>query len=207
MFENQLTRGTNHGWWVGAVFVALAVSFICDWWGDRKIIREQPVVQERFYSTHPVREPFVEAQTKTAGFEYACNSCHALMKPPQEPRKLMAEHEEIVMKHEPGMSCYTCHNREDRDMLNDIYGRLVSFEQSENVCRRCHGPRFRDWKRGIHGRPSGYWDEAKGEFMNVTCVYCHNPHEPHFDPMQPSPPPSRDDFMKKDNHTETHHER
>lgn len=205
MIENQLTPKTSHGWWVGAVLIALSVSFIYDIWGDRKIIREHPLVEERFYSPHPVRKPFVTARTTTAGFDYACNSCHALMDPPQEPRELIAEHEDIVLRHEPAMTCYTCHNREERENLNDIYGTLMSFEQSENICRNCHGPQSRDWKLGIHGRLSGYWDKAKGESRNMTCVYCHNPHTPRLEPMKPSPPPRRDDFITKNDHLTGRH--
>ena len=125
-------------------------------------------------------------------------------------RPLIAAHKDIVLEHEEAMTCYTCHSRKNREMLNDIYGTEVAFEKSGDICRRCHGPRYRDWKLGIHGRPTGYWDKTKGERVNLTCVYCHNPHTPQFDPMPPSPPPIRDNYIiegqDQGKNKETHHE-
>jgi formate-dependent nitrite reductase cytochrome c552 subunit len=114
---------------------------------------------------------------------------------------LIAEHQDIVMDHEAAMTCYTCHSRTNRERLVDIYGTEVAFEQSENICRRCHGPRYRDWKLGIHGRLMGYWDTTKGTSTNITCVGCHDPHAPQFQRMRPSPPPSRDHYITEGRNT------
>lgn len=195
MFNNLPSKGSYYGWWIAGVLFLLAVSFVLDFWGDRKTIRDHALVEKRFYSTDSVRDPFAAAETTSAGFRFGCNDCHAIMEPPAVARKTIAEHEEIVLHHEQAMTCYTCHSRDDREMLNDIYGTKVSFEESEQLCRRCHGPRYRDWKIGIHGRPMGYWDKTKGESKNLTCVYCHNPHAPRFLPMPPAPPPHHDNFI------------
>lgn len=205
MFDNLPNKGSGYGWGIAGVLFLLAVSFMLDLWGDRKIIRDHPLVEKKFYSTDTVRDPFAAAETTSAGFRFGCSDCHSIMEPPQVPRKLIADHEEIVLDHEEAMTCYTCHSRDDREMLNDIYGTKVSFAESEQICRRCHGPRYRDWKIGIHGRPMGYWDQTKGESKNLTCVYCHDPHAPQFKPIKPSPPPHRDDFIP-DFSGEGHHE-
>ena len=184
-----------HEWWISCVLLLLAVSFVFDIWGDKKVIREHHPVDPKYYSTDTVRHAFEKPQIDQAGYEFDCNSCHELFEAPLEIPQLIAEHEDIVLRHEPAMTCYTCHSRTNRDKLNDIYGTEIPFDESVNLCRRCHGPRYRDWKFGIHGRVIGYWDPAKGAGKNLACVYCHDPHAPKFPLMEPSPPPSRDDFI------------
>lgn len=204
MYDDKKSTGTNYGWWISGVLVLMTLSFVFDIWGDKRTVREQPLVEKVFYSVDPVRTPFAKAEMTQAGFKFNCNECHQNMEPPLTMRKLIAEHQDIVLQHEEAMTCYTCHSRKSREDLIDIYGTKVPFEESHNICRRCHGPRFRDWKRGIHGRPLGYWDKIKGESTNITCVYCHNPHAPQFQLMKPSPPPTRSDYITGDK--ETHHE-
>lgn len=184
-----------HGWWIACVLFLLAVSFVFDIWGDKRVIRQHPPVERKYYSTDTVRQPFVAAQTNEAGYRFNCNSCHEHLEPPQQIRKLIAEHQDIIIDHEAAMTCYTCHSRRNREMLNDIYGTEVAFGESENICRRCHGPRYRDWELGIHGRLMGYWDTTKGPSTNMTCVSCHDPHAPKFGAMRPSPKPSRDNYI------------
>lgn len=195
MHKSEHKNDPPYAWWISIVFVLLAVSFALDIWGDKKEIREHPPVEEVYYSTHPVREPFASAKTKQGAFVYDCADCHQNLEPPDENRPLVGAHTDIVLHHEQAMSCYTCHSKNNREQLMDIYGKEVSFEQSDQLCRRCHGPRYRDWELGIHGRPMGHWDTTKGERHNLTCVYCHDPHQPKFQPMKPSPPPSRNNFL------------
>jgi len=204
MEDQKKRQNPDHTWWIAIVFLLMAASFIFDVWGDKKTIRENPLVEEEYYSTDLVREPFAEAKITQAGFKFNCNSCHDHVDSPETPRKLIAEHEDIFLDHEEVMTCYTCHSRENREKLTDIYGTEVAFEKSEDICRRCHGPRYRDWKLGIHGRPIGYWDKTNGKQKNATCVYCHDPHAPKFALMEPSPPPIRDHFIM--GNKEEHHE-
>jgi hypothetical protein len=48
---------------------------------------------------------------------------------------------------------------------------------------------YRDWKAGIHGKRTGYFEG--GQRMYMLCVHCHNPHDPAFRPLKPEPPPHR----------------
>ncbi|OGX35527.1 MAG: hypothetical protein A3C36_05470 [Omnitrophica WOR_2 bacterium RIFCSPHIGHO2_02_FULL_52_10] len=188
-------KGMAHGWWIACVLLLLAISFVFDMWGDKRLIREHKPVDPKYYSTNTVRHAFEKAETAQAGYQFECSSCHELMEPPLQIPKLIAEHEDIVLRHEAAMTCYTCHSRTNREVLNDIYGTEVAFGESENICRRCHGPHYRDWKLGIHGRVMGYWDKTKGPSTNKTCVSCHDPHAPKFPLMEPSPKPSRDHYI------------
>jgi hypothetical protein len=108
------------------------------------------------------------------------------MTPDRRPRKLQGMHEEIVLKHMPGGWCFDCHHPGNRDKLRLANGRLIGFEESYNLCGQCHGTILREWKAGLHGRRTGYWN---GEKQYLLCVHCHWPHEPKFKQIKPLPPP------------------
>lgn len=197
MSDRKKRTEPSYGWWIAGILLLTMLSFIFDIWGDKKVIREHPLVEQKYYSTDPVRQSIAKAKAEIqhGGFEFNCNNCHQHFEPPEISRKLIGAHQDIIIHHEEAMTCYTCHSRDNHEKLNDIYKTEVAFENSENICRRCHGPRYRDWKLGIHGRPTGYWDKTQGESKNITCVYCHNPHAPKFQLMEPSPPPHRDNYI------------
>ncbi len=84
--------------------------------------------------------------------------------------------------------CLDCHNPEDYDKLTRLNGESLSFNESHLLCGECHGPKLRDWDKGIHGRTTGYWDLDQDEdnlSMRRLCVECHPPHSPAFPAMQP----------------------
>ena len=102
-------------------------------------------------------------------------------------RDLTAFHTEIELRHdEENRWCLDCHDATDRDSLHLANGDLVSFDESYRLCGQCHGEKYRDWREGVHGRRSGEWNGHKSYLL---CAHCHNPHEPHFQPIQPEPAP------------------
>ncbi|MGD2079556.1 MAG: hypothetical protein PVJ36_00300 [Nitrospirota bacterium] len=138
---------------------------------------------------HKVPEFFVPPPPFSEGI-YPCSQCHAGMEPNPERRELMF-HTEIAEAFDHAKEqrwCLDCHNAEDRDWLRSAAGSLISFEESYYLCGQCHGTIFRDWKAGIHGRRTGYWN-GKKEYR--LCVHCHNPHSPRFKPLTPLPPPEK----------------
>ena len=56
-------------------------------------------------------------------------------------------------------------------------------------CAKCHGPVYRDWENGSHGRINGYWDQSRGTQTRRRCIECHDPHAPRFAPLTPAPGP------------------
>lgn len=119
---------------------------------------------------------------------FPCSECHADMEVDPKQREL-AYHEEIAegFSHAKEQRwCFDCHNPDDRDKLRLASGRLISFEKSYYLCGQCHGTIFRDWKAGIHGKRTGFWN---GKKKYRLCVHCHNPHQPRFKLMKPLPPP------------------
>jgi predicted CXXCH cytochrome family protein len=102
------------------------------------------------------------------------------------------EHSDIVMGHgEHGRNnnCFNCHNETNLLLFQSRDGRQLAFADSTPLCGSCHGPTYRDWEAGAHGRISGYWDRKLGPFKRQDCVNCHNPHSPKFPSREPAPGP------------------
>jgi len=60
-------------------------------------------------------------------------------------------------------------------------------------CGQCHGTQFRDWRSGIHGKRTGYWN---GEKEYWICIRCHNPHNTKFQKIAPKPAPMAPHMIK-----------
>ena len=86
--------------------------------------------------------------------------------------------------------CFNCHNRTNRDTFVDDAGGEIPWNQPPLLCGKCHGPVYRDWQHGSHGRTNGYWDKTRGPQERRKCVECHDPHRPPFAPMVPAPGPA-----------------
>ena len=94
------------------------------------------------------------------------------------------------MKHGLNTWCLSCHHSENRDAFVDDRGEEIPWDQPQLLCAKCHGPVFRDWQHGAHGRTNGYWDKSQGEQTRRKCIECHDPHQPPFPPMRPAPGPN-----------------
>jgi hypothetical protein len=120
---------------------------------------------------------------------FPCSDCHAGMTPNLKRRELTDFHTEIVLHHAEGQRwCLDCHNPQDRDTLRLVSGEVISFSESYRLCGQCHGDKFRDWRVGIHGKRTGFWN---GDKQYLLCAHCHDPHAPAFKPLKPLPPPHR----------------
>jgi hypothetical protein len=120
---------------------------------------------------------------------FPCSQCHDPKTLPPNPqrRKLEAMHDDIVLKHdEQHRWCLDCHDLQDRDHLHSASGEKIEFTESYKLCGQCHGTMLRDWRAGVHGKRTGYWNGRK---QYLLCVQCHNPHQPVFTPLAPKPPP------------------
>lgn len=139
-------------------------------------LQDRPEPEERLEVPPPPFSPGI----------YPCSMCHGMM-PANPTRRDLAFHGEIVLRHdEEHRWCLDCHNAEDRDWLHLASGELVPFEESYRLCGQCHGEKYRDWRAGVHGRRSGEWN---GHKTYLLCAHCHDPHQPHFKPIEPMPAP------------------
>lgn len=119
---------------------------------------------------------------------FPCSDCHADMEADPVPRELDM-HEEIAERFDHARQqrwCLDCHNPGERDSLRLADGSLIGFDRSYILCGQCHGTIYRDWKAGVHGKRTGFWNGRK-EYR--LCVHCHDPHNPRFKPIRPEPAP------------------
>lgn len=120
---------------------------------------------------------------------FPCNDCHSELEANSQRRELVDMHDDIIFNHDSeNRWCLACHSTFDRDSLVLAGGKLLAFNESYKLCGQCHGPKYRDWKLGIHGKRTGEWN---GEKQYLLCVHCHDPHSPKFKSLQPEPPPRR----------------
>lgn len=127
---------------------------------------------------------------------FPCTGCHSDLKPNPERRALVEMHDDIdaMFTHDNEHRwCLDCHDLNNRDSLRLASGKKIGFEESYKLCGQCHGDKYRDWRAGVHGKRTGNWD---GEKLYRLCVSCHNPHAPRFAPIQPLPPPVRQEDIK-----------
>ena len=125
---------------------------------------------------------------------FPCSNCHADIPPNPERRPLEGMHSDIVFTHDAEHRwCLDCHDEKNRDQLRLASGAPVPFTESYRLCGQCHGTQYRDWREGIHGKRTGYWNGPK---RYLLCVNCHNPHSPRFAPLKPLPPPIRPQFLR-----------
>lgn len=121
---------------------------------------------------------------------FPCSSCHEGLEVNTKRRELTEAHQDIRLHHAENVRwCLDCHNPADRDRLRLANGDPVEFTESYVLCGQCHGPTYRDWKAGIHGKRTGYF--SGGKAMYYLCVNCHNPHDPKFKSIKPEPAPFR----------------
>jgi len=125
---------------------------------------------------------------------FPCSQCHAEQEPNPQRRQLEM-HEDIQLNHgQQNRWCLDCHDAANRDMLHLADGELLDFKKSYRLCGQCHGPKLRDWRQGIHGKRTGFWNGRK-EYL--LCVHCHNPHSPRFQKIEPEPPPRKPGNIKQ----------
>jgi hypothetical protein len=143
-----------------------------------------------------------------------CYACHDKAKPPQVKLDtnnnviLPKEHEDLVLRHgrnNRNNQCFNCHDQANLDRLLTRDGRRLEFKDSSLLCASCHGPTYRDWEVGVHGRISGYWDRQAGEITRKDCTSCHDPHAPRFPPLKPAPAPHALHPSKSSNQKERTH--
>ena len=139
--------------------------------------------------TTPVQGEIEPLLYKRTGFEYTCNECHKDINTLQKYYKPAGEHRNIRLNHGLNVNCLNCHHQNDRNSYAAYGNDKIPSEDSYRVCMKCHGPIFRDWEAGIHGRVNGYWAVELGPQKKLDCTQCHDPHSPAFKPLIPMPKP------------------
>ncbi|MFT0714725.1 cytochrome c3 family protein [Flagellimonas lutimaris] len=115
---------------------------------------------------------------------YACIECHS--KPLNEMKGANGQkaHWDIKINHAAieTMDCATCHNPDNMNNLKSLTGTDIDYNLSYKLCAQCHSKQFEDWKGGAHGKKVAGWAPPRA---SMTCVNCHNPHNPGFETRWP----------------------
>lgn len=180
-------------------FLALAGSFLLLPWARHQPLPTNPPTPPEFTNTATVRlsaGDLFRTDGDTSGF--ACYSCHDAKKALKIEFNdagdviLPEPHKDLVMRHgAKGRNdhCFNCHDPKNLEQLRVRDGQAFKLTEGNQLCGACHGPTFRDWERGIHGRRSGFWDRKRGEATRTDCTSCHDPHSPAFPRIAPAPRP------------------
>jgi formate-dependent nitrite reductase cytochrome c552 subunit len=126
----------------------------------------------------------------------ACVTCHSLKKSdplPADATELDQFHKGLKLSH-GDLVCGQCHETGRVDVLRRADGKTLPMAEVMSLCAQCHGPQYRDYRRGSHGGMNGHWDLSRGPRVRNNCVDCHDPHAPKFVPAMPVLPP-KDRFL------------
>jgi hypothetical protein len=137
----------------------------------------------------PIRQPKLRPEYVSGVYTYRCSDCHKIIPSPAETNRTLTQHTEIRLDHGINARCFNCHHPTQRDAFVDDYGGEIPWTQPQLVCAKCHGPVYRDWEHGSHGRLNGYWDAGRGPQIRRRCIECHDPHQPQFASLVPAPGP------------------
>lgn len=121
------------------------------------------------------------------GWTYNCMECHKLFPAKWHYDRPMNEHKDLKLDHGNNRFCLNCHHPKNRNAFVDYDGAEIAQADVVQLCAKCHGPTYRDWQAGVHGRQNGHWDAKKGDKTKLRCIQCHDPHAPNFQAMKPQP--------------------
>ena len=155
------------------------------WWGD-PFDGTQPMGEMPIEADYLKGEAVVKPRTGKLALYAICGvACHngtfPVKNDDRNPRTLIM-HQDVVpdamnLQHgRGGIWCLDCHHSDKRNKLGDNFGNEISFDQSQKLCGKCHGPVYRDWRDGIHGKRIGEW-ASDGKKRWFVCTECHNPHD------------------------------
>jgi len=182
-----------------AGFLSLALAFSLHLWGETRLPAQIALVDPALLAPTTFRTSYVQMVSAKADLaDFDCYGCHEKSKPPTlrfDTNMVIIvpkEHADVVMshgRHNRNNNCYNCHDEQNLELFQTRDGHPVKFENSPALCGSCHGPTYRDWEAGVHGRTGGYWLASAGERHRQICVDCHNPHNPKIPGRHPFPPP------------------
>lgn len=190
------------------------------WWGD-PLDGTVPMGAQPLEADYSKGKAVVKPRSPKLGMLPLCGTvCHNGIVPPvpkdKNPRQLMM-HQDIVpdsMKLSHGRGaiwCLDCHHPTQRNKLIDNFGKPVSFDEPQVLCGKCHGPIYRDWRDGIHGKRIGEW-ASTGTKRWFVCTECHNPHDVQqgnrnsgFAQLEAERTPQLPKGMKTADHERQHH--
>jgi hypothetical protein len=153
---------------------------------DEKHVDAVLMITEKKFPVHTRyrTEPFWTETRKDKMQRFECSQCHNNKSVTIVGAAAMA-HGKIVLVHggqDKPLSCYTCHNKDERDFLVTEEGSKIDMDHSYQMCGQCHFRQKKDWVGGAHGKRISYW---AGQRVIKNCTSCHDPHSPRFEKRWP----------------------
>jgi formate-dependent nitrite reductase cytochrome c552 subunit len=145
------------------------------------------VAAAEHFTTEPMRGETRVLQLHVDGDAFDCSMCHDGFSGDLQEEALEGAHANIQFDHGRNLRCLNCHNPENSDAFVSHDGSEIPGNEPTQLCAKCHGPHYRDWEYGVHGRVDGSWTNALGVEQRLDCIQCHDPHQPQFQPMAPAP--------------------
>jgi len=187
------------------VFLALMGWFLFGSADPHVPLRAYEVVTPEMVEVTTLRQPMQgEPTIEVAGMEKTCQECHSIFESNPRPTDSLVQHQHILLEHGTNDACLNCHDDDDRGRLVLRDGETVAFADSAQLCAQCHGPTYRDWQLGAHGRTNGFWDREAGSQERQMCVACHDPHAPAFPQLAPLPGPNTLRFVEPEHEFDAH---
>ena len=175
---------------IPASFFVLAAWFLFGADDGMPELEWTPAVPAEAISTAPPRTILSDPPlVRIGGYDQRCSDCHALFDSASETPPALKQHEDIVLDHGLNDRCLNCHSTKDRDKLVLHGEREIGYDAVVDLCAKCHGPTFRDWERGVHGKTLGSWEIGSAAARRLLCTECHDPHAPAFPAYEPLPGP------------------
>ncbi len=175
-----------------AVAAALAVSAVScsvhETFAPGSAMQKRVTADVNSYNVTPVRGDRRPLRLHRDGDAFECTVCHDSFPDDIGLKALEGEHKDIVFDHGLNLRCLNCHH--PKNSMAYVYhdGSEIPDDQPTRLCAKCHGPHYREWMLGIHGRINGYWTAKLGEQEKLDCIQCHDPHRPRIHAMAPEPP-------------------
>jgi len=188
--NSAIPKRNGDAYWVATVLVAAALVLAVRPFRFASPVKPAVRVPAWVTDPTPVRPTSMRPAYRVGTFTFRCTECHRSLPAPYTAGLGLTNHADIHMAHGINRRCLNCHHPANRDTFVDDYGHEIPWAQPQLLCAKCHGPVYRDWQHGVHGRSNGYWDRTRGEQTRLKCVECHDPHRPPFPPMHAAPGPN-----------------
>jgi len=185
------------------------------WWGD-PYDGTVPMGDMPLEADYSHGEAVVKPRDAQMSLYSVCGvACHnGTFPPPSDdntPRQLTM-HMDVVpnaldLQHGRGsVWCLDCHHAETRNKFTDHNGGELEFNAPQQLCGKCHGQVYKDWRTGLHGKRIGEW-ASTGKKRWYVCSECHNPHDVQqgernsgFAQIEPEAPPLLPKGMENADH-------
>lgn len=177
-------------WFVPIILFAVAGVLVALPSGVSIPMHEPVHVTPDQFKAAAVRTPMADPPTTVIGtYAQNCNTCHQLFESIEPTPAQLNQHLELVHDHGLNNRCFNCHDNHDRERLVLLGGSTIPMSDVITLCTQCHGPTYRDWAKGIHGKTMGSWDASSGNQVRLGCTDCHDAHAPAFGQWELLPGP------------------